>query len=203
MLVSTWAAKADTVLQLRILGISGNVTQPSRTAVLVGTLVDRLVARSGGNGEVLELADVAPHVLSALTRASLGEAGEAILRKVETADLLVIGSPVYRASYTGALKHLFDLVDFNALEVKPAILAATGGSPLHGLMTEHQLRPLLSFFRALTLPTTLYAVEADFADYRLANPAIEARIERAATEAAAFVASGFSRKSTPQFAARG
>ncbi|ALN74832.1 FMN reductase [Aureimonas sp. AU20] len=182
---------------LRILGLSGNVTQPSRTAALVASVVERLAELTGGEGDLVQLADAAPHVLSALTRATVGEKGEAILRRVETADLLVVGSPVYRASYTGALKHLFDLVDFNALAGKPAILAATGGSPLHGLVTDHQLRPLLSFFRALTLPTTLYAVEADFTDYRLDSPAIAARIERAAQEAAALLAGAPARAAQP------
>lgn len=169
----------------QILGLSGNVTRPSRTAALVGAAVDRLAEATGGQGGVLEIVDAAPHVLSALTRASLSAEGEAILRRVEAADILVVGSPVYRASYTGALKHLFDLVDFNALAGKPVVLAATGGSQLHGLVTDHQLRPLLSFFRALTLPTTLYAVETDFTDYRLTSPAIAARIERAVGEVAA------------------
>ncbi len=68
------------------------------------------------------------------------------------------------------------------------ILAATGGTPLHGLVTEHQLRPLFGFLNALTLPTTLYAVEQDFTDYRLTNEKISARIDRAAAEAKAQLA---------------
>ncbi len=174
-------------MTLRILGISGNVTRPSRTAVVVRGLTERIAGLSGGTVEVIKMAQVAPHILSALERSSLGEAGRAIIGKVETADLLVVGSPVYRASYTGALKHLFDLVDHRALAGRPAIVAATGGSPLHGLVTEHQLRPLLAFFGALVLPTTLYAVESDFEDYRLSSSAVAARSERAAREAVPFL----------------
>jgi len=65
------------------------------------------------------------------------------------------------------------------------LLAATGGSHLHGLVCEHQLRPLFGFFNALTLPTAVYATEADFHDYALVNPQVIARIKRAAAEAAA------------------
>ena len=95
---------------------------------------------------------------------------------VETADVLVVGSPVYRASYSGALKHLFDLVHFESLIGKPVILAATGGTPLHGLMIDHQLRPLFGFFKTLTLPTSVYALESDFAAYAVSNPEIRKRI---------------------------
>lgn len=130
----------------RIVGISGSVTRPSRTT----TVVEQVLAGLAGHGDsrLIELVDEAPHVFSALTRAGLSGRAAEIVGAVETADLLVVGSPVYRASYSGALKHLFDLVDHRALQGKPVLLAATGGSALHGLMPEHQLRPLFGFFNA-------------------------------------------------------
>lgn len=173
---------------LSIVGIAGNVTRPSRTSVLVRAVVDALAERTGGTPRQIELVEVAPVLFAALTRDRLaGEAAE-IIRAVEAADVLVVGSPVYRASYTGALKHLFDLVRHDALAGRPVILAATGGSALHGLVTEHQLRPLFGFFNALTVPTTVYATEDDFRDYRITNPQIAVRIERAVGEAARLVA---------------
>ncbi|WP_416356791.1 FMN reductase [Aureimonas phyllosphaerae] len=175
-------------MTVRILGISGSVRRPSRTTTLVAQLTNRIAHALGGTGEVIELVDAAPHLLSALERDALGETGRDLIRRIETADALVVGTPVYRASYTGALKHLFDLVDHRALSGRPVVLAATGGSTLHGLVTEHQLRPLLSFFGAMTLPTTLYATEADFESFALTDPAIAARVERAAREAAQLIA---------------
>lgn len=165
----------------RIVGISGSVTRPSRTTALV----EGVLAKLEGHGEIrlVELVDEAPHVFSALTRASLSGRALDIIEAVEGADLLVVGSPVYRASYTGALKHLFDLVDHRALRGKPVLLAATGGSALHGLMPEHQLRPLFGFFNALTLPTTIYAVEDDFRDHVLVSDRVRDRIGRATGEA--------------------
>jgi FMN reductase len=63
------------------------------------------------------------------------------------------------------------------------LLTATGGSHLHGLVTEHQLRPLFGFLNALTLPTTVYAVETDFLDYRVSSAKILDRLDRAVDEA--------------------
>ena len=74
--------------------------------------------------------------------------------------------------------------------------SSTGGSSLHGLVTEHQLRPLLSFFHAFARPTRLDADEADFTDDRLTGPAVAARIERAAREAAELLASRVSRETS-------
>ena len=164
-----------------IIGISGSLTRPSRTTALVNTILDGF----GGDGEVrlIELVDEAPHLFAALPRGPLTGRAEAIVEAVEHADLLVVGSPVYRASYTGALKHLFDIVDHRALRGTPVLLAATGGTPLHGLMTEHQLRPLFGFFNALTLPTAIYALERDFDGYALTSEPVRARIDRAVAEA--------------------
>ncbi len=173
---------------IRLLAISGNTRRPSRTAALV-RLVEAAVAarlRRSASCEThsgfLELAAVAPEVMSGLQRGQLAAAGEAILRQVEDADVLIVGSPVYRASYTGALKHLFDLVGYDALKGKPAMIVANGGTALHFLATEHQFRPLLSFFRMLVVPTTVYAMEADFQDLTLASAAVQQRIAAAADE---------------------
>jgi FMN reductase len=175
-------------MALKILGISGSVSHPSRTATLVRAIVDGFAEDDRLETDVVELADAAPHLFAALTRNALHGRAAEIVHEVEQADLLVIGTPVYRASYTGALKHLFDLVHHQYFTGKPVILAATGGTKLHGLVTEHQLRPLFGFLNALTLPTAIYAVEQDFADYRLANEKISARIARAVEEGKAQLA---------------
>jgi FMN reductase len=37
------------------------------------------------------------------------------LAAVEAADALIVGTPVYRASFTGLFKHFFDFVEQTAL----------------------------------------------------------------------------------------
>lgn len=169
-----------------IVGVSGSVTRPSRTTALVREIVTRIAAKGGYDTRVIELADAAPYLFSALFPSQLTGPGREIVDAVENADILVVGTPVYRASMTGALKHLFDLVDHRGFAGKPVVLAATGGTLLHGLITEHQLRPLFGFLNALTLPTTVYAVESDFADYLVATAKVSERIDRVAEEAALY-----------------
>ena len=170
--------------RLKILGLSGNVSRPSRTASLVRAITAAVEKQFDVDGQVIELADAAPVLFRALRADQLDKAGRDIIDAVEAADILVVGSPVYRASYTGALKHLFDLVHFRALTGKHIILAATGGTQLHGLVTEHQLRPLFGFFNALTIPTALYATEPDFAGHELTSPDVAKRINSAVSELA-------------------
>lgn len=124
-------------------------------------------------------------IFSGLTRDSVSTAGESLCRIVEQADFLIVASPVYRASYTGLLKHLFDIIDKDAMRGRGAILVATGGTPMHGLVMEHQFRPLMGFFRIQVAPTTVYALETDFTDQQsISSASLKERVMRAADEAA-------------------
>lgn len=169
--------------RLRIVAVSGSLHRPSSTTALVAALADAVARRQGAEIEVIELVDVGPSLAGALDRAELPEPAERAIRAIEGADLLIAGSPVYRASFTGLFKHLFDFVDQRALTDVPVLLAATGGSHRHALTIEHQLRPLFAFFQALTLPVGVYAASEDFAHGRVRCPAVLERIEAAADRA--------------------
>jgi FMN reductase len=166
-----------------VVGLSGSLSRPSRTTALVAAIVEGIAARESVETTLVELADDAPHLFAARARRDLAGRSRAIVEVVEAADLLVVGTPVYRASYTGALKHLFDLVDHRRFAGKPVVLAATGGTLMHGLVLEHAMRPLFGFLGALTLPTTVYAVEGDFAGFTLASSKVRDRALQAADEA--------------------
>jgi FMN reductase len=174
--------ESEILKPIQIIGISGNVKSPSRTSSLVGSILNSIDVAMEAKVRHIDLVDAAPVLFRALRADQLDEQGKEIVHAIEMADVLVVGSPVYRASYTGALKHLFDLVHFESLIGKPVILAATGGTPMHALMTEHQLRPLFGFFKALTLPTSVYALEGDFEAYSLASPAVTQWIGAAVRE---------------------
>lgn len=170
-----------------IVGISGSLSVPSRTSVLVKQVLKALQHSTGHSTQFLELSASADALFQSRSPKDLTGPARDFIDTIEQADLLVVGSPVYRASYTGALKHVFDLVDHRRFSNKPVVLTATGGTPLHGLMIDHQLRPLFGFLQALSLPTTLYAVETDFTNYEISNPELLDRIARVAAEASPYV----------------
>ncbi len=170
---------------MNIIAINGSTFSPSRTGRVVDILADAAGRNLSAPVDRIDLSTAAPILFRALRSDGLDAEGRDIVDRVEAADVLIVGSPVYRASYTGALKHLFDLVDYRVLAGKVVALAATGGTPLHGLMIDHQLRPLFAFFQSVVAPTSVYATTADFIDHRLINDEVRARAERAAAEVAA------------------
>jgi FMN reductase len=168
---------------LQVVALSGGTYRPSRTLVLTQALVAGFEEHLPIESRIIELGDIARPLGAALSRQELPAEVESQLRAIETADLLIVASPVYRGAYPGLLKHLFDLIDLNALIDTPTLLAATGGSDRHALVLDHQLRPLFSFFQALTLPIGVYATEADFSNYQITSEPLKARIRLAVERA--------------------
>ncbi|CAB3770110.1 NADH-dependent FMN reductase SfnF [Burkholderia puraquae] len=168
---------------INVVAISGGLQRPSRTLALTDAIVAALGAALPIDTRLIELGEIGGRLAGALTRAQVPADLDAQIRAIETADALVVASPVYRASYTGLFKHLFDLVHHEALVDVPVLLAATGGSERHALVIDHQLRPLFSFFQARTLPIGVYASESDFDQYQITNPALRARIALAVDRA--------------------
>lgn len=167
----------------RIVAVSGSLHEPSKTTALLRAIADAVAERADAEIQLIELTEIGPSLAGALRRDQLPAHIEEQLVAIEQADLLIVGSPVYRASFTGLFKHLFDFIGQYELVGKPVLLAATGGGERHALMIEHQLRPLFAFFQALTLPLGVYASNTDFDGYRVASEVLEARIALAAERA--------------------
>src|SRR6187431_532835 len=155
---------ADSVRRpLKVVGVSGSLHEPSKTSALVEALIAAVGRRVPVDAQLIEIAKLGPSLAGSLQRS----------------DLPIVASPVYRASFTGLFKHLFDFVDQYALVGQPVLLGATGGGERHALIIEHQLRPLFGFFQSLTLPLGVYASTSDFDGYRLREGSVEQRIEQA------------------------
>ena len=172
---------------IKVVAVSGSLQRPSRTLSVVEALIDTLAEQAPISARLIELGSIGPRLAGALYPSQLPEDIKTDIAAIESADFLVVASPVYRASFTGLFKHLFDFVDQNALADVPVLLAATGGSDRHALVIEHQLRPLFSFFQAHTLPIGVYANEAEIRDYKVDSPSLRARIELAAKRARPFL----------------
>lgn len=171
----------------RIVGISGNITRPSRTRRLVEEIVAVAEAAGFGTGETYDLVDAGPALGATAQREGAAWEVDVVLSAIEQSDLLVVASPVYKAAYTGLFKHLFDLIEPKQLRGRPVLLAATGGSERHALIIDHHLRPLFGFFGAASLPAGLYAANGDFTAEGGISPVLAARIGPAVDQFAPWV----------------
>jgi len=168
----------------RIVGLCGSPRRPSKTRALVEQVAANVASRRHVRLDILDLVDAGPGLGAALQRQDLTLPAARVIDAIEQADALIVGTPVYKGAYTGLFKHVFDLVEPRALVGKPVVLTATGGGPRHALVVEHALRPLFGFFEALTIPTAVYASDADFQDGQPVDASILARVNAAAHQLA-------------------
>ncbi|MFC8826942.1 NADPH-dependent FMN reductase [Streptomyces sp. NPDC057137] len=124
-----------------ILSVSGSPSATSRTARLLRHLDDRL--RQQGHDVIsLEVRTLPAEALlgADFRHPAIVEATALFAR----ADGVVIGTPVYKAAYSGLLKSLLDLLPQYALTDKTVLPLATGGTTAHVLAIDYALRPVLS-----------------------------------------------------------
>jgi FMN reductase len=124
-----------------VLSVSGSPSATSRT----GRLLRHLDVRLAEQGHRVIPLDVRTLPAEALLGADPGHpAIQSAARLFEQADGVVIGTPVYKAAYSGLLKSLMDLLPQYALAGKAVLPLATGGSPAHVLAVDYALRPVLT-----------------------------------------------------------
>lgn len=179
-----------------VVGFSGNTQRPSKTLILVDYLAQGLAQRYGLSATTYDVTDLGIGLGAARSAADLDHQARRTLEAILAADMLVVGTPTYKGSYTGLFKHFFDLIDPSQLRGKPVLLAATGGGDRHALIVEHQLRPLFGFFEAFTLPTAVYATGRDFSSNGIASEGVIARSSQAIDQARALLSETAQRSAT-------
>lgn len=112
---------------------------------------------------------------------------------VEQADGLLVATPVYKASFAGALKTLLDLLPERALANKAVLPLASGGSAAHMLALDYALKPVLAALKAQEILQGVYAVDRQITYAEGNQPArlddaLRERLEAAAAQLLAALA---------------
>ncbi|MEV0406902.1 NADPH-dependent FMN reductase [Actinoallomurus sp. NPDC050550] len=95
----------------------------------------------------------------------------------ERADGVVIGTPVYKAAYSGLLKSLLDLLPQFALTGKTILPLATGGTTAHVLAIDYALRPVLTSMGADHIVQGWFVLDRDITVHEDGTISIETRTD--------------------------
>tara|TARA_B100000745_G_scaffold267900_1_gene193739 strand:- start:1579 stop:2037 length:459 start_codon:yes stop_codon:yes gene_type:complete len=106
---------------------------------------------------------------------------ENVVGRILAADMFLIATPVFRATFTGALKNLFDLVPVEGFLGKACGLIAMGATDHHYLSVDTQLRPVLAWFGAQTIPGLVYLKSSQFSEGKLSDPLAITQLESLAS----------------------
>jgi FMN reductase len=142
---------------VRIVVVVGNPRPASRTHGLARTLAAELarVLPDATTGEA-DLAALGPGVLDPADEAATAAVGEVL-----AADVLVVASPTYKATYSGLLKGFLDRLATGSLAGKTAVPLLLGGAPNHQLAVDVHFTPLLLELGATVPVRGLFVLESD------------------------------------------
>lgn len=148
--------------EVSIVTVAGNPKVGSRTltaaVALAAALADRLPP---SRTTVVDLAEIgggllAPWTLSAEATAAVGA--------VRSADVLVLATPTYKASFTGLLKLLLDTLPAGSLDHTVVVPLTVSAGPAHRHLADWQLRPVLGELGAVLPVPSFLLSEGDLPD---------------------------------------
>ncbi len=146
-----------------ITALLGSVTPPGRLSSAISGALSRAEA-AGHQASLLDLGALRIGFADGRPIEQLTDDTGRLVNAITSAEAVILATPVYRGTLTGALKNALDLLPTEALRGKPVGIVAMGATLHHFLGAESHLRDILSWFGALTLPTGIYLSSADFAD---------------------------------------
>ncbi len=153
-----------------LLRIHGSVTQPGRLHQAL-QLALKSVDEQGTSvtTSLLHLGDYRISFADGRPLSAFPDDTEAVVQQVMAADMYLIATPIFRASFTAALKNLLDLIPVEGLMGKVCGLVGMGATDHHFLAVDTQLRPVLAWFGALLVPGGVYLQSRHFQDGKLAD----------------------------------
>ncbi|MCS3472974.1 FMN reductase [Pseudomonas sp. JUb42] len=139
-----------------VVSLSGSPTEKSRSGVVLAHAA-RWLESQGVEVSTLRIRDFNAEDL--LFARFDSPQVKAFIEAVSQADGLLIATPVYKASFSGALKTLLDLLPERSLLGKVVLPLATGGSMAHMLAVDYALKPVLSALKCQEVLHGIFAID--------------------------------------------
>ncbi|RMR54747.1 FMN reductase, proteinH-dependent [Pseudomonas cichorii] len=160
-----------------VVSLSGSPSPKSRSGVVLAH-AGRWLENQGVNVTTLRIRDFKAEDL--LFAQFDSPQVQDFIEAVRQADGLLIGTPVYKASFSGALKTLLDLLPERALLGKVVLPLATGGSIAHMLAVDYALKPVLSALKSQEVLHGIFAIDSQisYSDNELGGELDEILTER-------------------------
>jgi len=144
---------------MHIVALLGSPNVKSRSSALAEYLLGELLKR----GVEVRTYSVEDFDANSLLRADFkSEQVQAYLRDAAGAAGLIVSTPVYKASISGVLKTLLDLIPEGGLQHKSVLPVASGGSPAHMLAVDHALQPVFINLKAEKALPVVFSPDSQF-----------------------------------------
>lgn len=161
-------AQDEGTAPLLAVGVVGTASKASRTRILVEAVLGAACGDGRGDSRTFVLGELELPVADGTPSDRRTGSVRELLDTLDAADVVVIGTPVYRAAMSGLTKSLLDLVPRGQydgptapLRAKPVAVVMTAAAKEHFLAAEGLVGMLHGFFAAHVVPPTLFASHAE------------------------------------------
>lgn len=158
----------------KVLTIAGSPSNSSRSSSVL-KFSRAVLEENGLDISHLSVKDIPPEDLVYANFES--EAVKMAQSMIEQAQAVIIGTPVYKASYTGVLKALLDLMPQYALSGKTILPIATGGTITHLLSIDYAMKPLFSVLGATNILRGVFILDSQMQRDSDGNVTLDADIQ--------------------------
>jgi len=135
--------------KIKVVGVAGELTGWKATIALHAVLEAMKKVNSNVTTELIEMKEYDVEFVTGEPLSYYNDDTWEVVNKVSSADILVFATPIYQASITGALKNLLDYFPIDAFNRKVTGMVTVGGIEKHFLVSEYQLKPILSYLKGL------------------------------------------------------
>jgi FMN reductase len=167
---------------MSLLAVNASISPAGRTHRLARAAVRAAGTALPGEPEGLVI-DLASIDAGALLGRSLDPALDEAVAAATEASVLVLVTPIYRATFTSLLKAFVERLPRDALAGTAVILAASSSGPSHFLSLDTGLRALVASVKGWTVPSVAYGSPDQFDEDGEPRPALIASLAVALAEA--------------------
>lgn len=145
----------------RVVVVVGNPKAGSRTLGVAVGLARSLAGALGVLPEEIETVDLATLAAGLLAPWSLSPEASRASADARAAEVLIVATPTYKASFTGLLKLFLDTLPADSLSDTVVVPVTTSAGPAHRHLADLQLRPVLAELGAVTPTPSVLVQESE------------------------------------------
>lgn len=175
---------------MKIVGIAGSMNTNSTTKQAINIVLEAAKA-AGADIEMIHLADWKLPLYDARDDSTTyPEIVHRFVKTISEADGLIIGSPEYHGSITGALKNAIDFLEGRQLRDKQVAIVGVAGGSMGATNTVNTLQMIMRNLQAWPLPSSPSipsAYNAFTPEGKLKDERLQARLEQLGQQLVQFV----------------
>ena len=149
---------------MRMVVISGSPRRNANTETMMRYVYEYATDRNGGDDTTfVNLSEGQVECFHGFD-VEYGEATKSAAEAITEADVWLVGTPIYNSFFSGALKNLFEYVDYKKTPGKTAGMAVMAAGSIGFTDVQTVLTQLMSYFGVVTNPRAVFMTTGDVAD---------------------------------------